>query len=196
MGMKGAMKDFVIKHEQVLRRFRLTGTNSTMTMLKSVLGTKGVVYGPTCSSGPLGGDAEVGALMCVEDLGGMFFFTDPLDPHPHVDDIKALIRMNNLYNLMHASNPSTGDALMRVLKKGLSQDKLIPTFYVSNMSPAAVWHRRHPQGDLYHFKLFPPLPGPFKDSINSLVRGLSNLPRATRKERLSKAWLAMKNLVL
>lgn len=53
------MKEFVIRHQKVLKRFRLTGTNSTMTMLKSVLGTDDVAYGPTCSSGPLGGDAEV-----------------------------------------------------------------------------------------------------------------------------------------
>merc|ERR1712137_132534 len=147
--MKGAMKDFVIKHQKILKRFRLTGTNSTMTMLKTVLGEKGVVYGPTCSSGPLGGDAEVGALMCLEDLGGMFFFTDPLDPHPHAADISALIRMADLHNLMHASNPGTGDALIRVLSKGLDNPELIPTFYTTNMSPAIMWHQTNPQGALY-----------------------------------------------
>ena len=38
------------------------------------------------------GDAEVGALMCVDDLGGMIFFTDPLDPHPHIHDVRSLER--------------------------------------------------------------------------------------------------------
>lgn len=163
--MKGAMKEFVIKHKEVLKRFRLTGTNSTMTMLKSVLGTEGVVYGPTCSSGPLGGDAEVGALMCVEDLGGMFFFTDPLDPHPHAADINALIRMNDLHNLMHASNPSTGDAFIRVLKKGLTQPEFIPTFYGTSMSPAIAWHKTNPRGSLYQP---PPPSGPFASLLKAL----------------------------
>jgi len=144
--MKGAMKEFVIRHQEVLKRFRLTGTKSTMTMLKTVLGTEGVAYGPTCSSGPLGGDAEVGALMCVGDLGGMIFFTDPLDPHPHASDILALIRMCDLHNLMHASNPSTGDALVRVLAKGLKDRTLIPTFYTSKMSAAINWHSTHDKG--------------------------------------------------
>jgi len=147
--MKGAMKEFVLKHQDVLKRFRLTGTNSTMTMLKSVLGEDEVEYGPTCSSGPLGGDAEVGALMCVEDLGGMIFFTDPLDPHPHASDIVALIRMADLHNVMHASNPSTGDALVRVLKEGLADPEKIPTFFTTSMSPAIDWHQHHWGGATY-----------------------------------------------
>ena len=45
-------------HAATLRRFRLTGTASTMTMLRSVMG-EDQEYGPTCTSGPLGGDAQV-----------------------------------------------------------------------------------------------------------------------------------------
>ena len=59
-------------------------------------------------------DVRNAILTYVEDLGGMFFFTDPLDPHPHATDVGALIRMCDLNNLMHASNPTTGDALVRV----------------------------------------------------------------------------------
>lgn len=36
--MKGPMREFVRANQDVLRKFRLTGTNSTITMLKSVLG--------------------------------------------------------------------------------------------------------------------------------------------------------------
>ena len=42
-----------------------------------------IEYGLTCTSGPLGGDAQVAALMCMEDLGALIFFTDPLSAHPH-----------------------------------------------------------------------------------------------------------------
>ena len=61
--MKPAMKAFVMEHKDTLLRFRLTGTASTMTMLREVLGD-GACFGPTCSSGPLGGDAQV-AAQCV-----------------------------------------------------------------------------------------------------------------------------------
>lgn len=51
-GMKDTMKKFVIAHKNVLKKFRLTGTQSTMTMLKSVFkGDDSIVYGPVCKSG-------------------------------------------------------------------------------------------------------------------------------------------------
>ena len=53
-----AAQAFVKAHANVLRCFRLTGTASTMTMLRSVMG-EDQAYGPTCASGPLGGDAQV-----------------------------------------------------------------------------------------------------------------------------------------
>ena len=53
-----ASQDFVKANTNILRRFRLTGTASTMKMLRSVMG-EGIEYGPTCASGPLGGDAQV-----------------------------------------------------------------------------------------------------------------------------------------
>jgi len=144
--MKNAMADFVQKHKATLKRFRLTGTNSTMTMLKSTLGEKDVVYGPTCSSGPLGGDAELGAQMCVHGLGGIIFFTDPLEPHPHGFDISALIRMADLHNLIHASNPTTADAVVHVLHEGLDDPDLVPSFYITAMSPAIEFHHAHEPG--------------------------------------------------
>jgi len=139
--MKAAMQDFVKKNAATLRKFRLTGTNSTMTMLKSVLGEESTVFGPTCSSGPLGGDAELIAQMCVHGLGGVVFFTDPLEPHPHTADIAALIRMANLHNVLHASNPTTANALTHVLAKGLDDPSLIPTFFTTSMSPAIPLHQ-------------------------------------------------------
>ena len=53
-----ATQEFVKTHRDVLSHFRLTGTESTMKMLRSVM-PPNVVFGPTCASGPLGGDAQV-----------------------------------------------------------------------------------------------------------------------------------------
>jgi hypothetical protein len=65
-GMKTTMKSFVLSNKNILKKFRLTGTNSAMTMLKEVFkGDDSVIFGPSCSSGPLGGDAELVALMCA-----------------------------------------------------------------------------------------------------------------------------------
>lgn len=77
--MKPAMKDFIQKNKNVLKKFRLTGTSTTMAMLREVYGDDpDVVYGPSCQSGPLGGDAELCAQMCLGELGGIIFFQDPV----------------------------------------------------------------------------------------------------------------------
>lgn len=60
--------------------------------------------------------------------------------------------MADLNNLMHASNPSTGDCLVKVLAKGLEEPRLIPSFYHTTVSPAVKWHTEHPMGVLFHKK--------------------------------------------
>ena len=56
-----AAQEFVKTHKNVLANYRLTGTASTMKMLRSVM-PPNVVFGPTCASGPLGGDAQVHSM--------------------------------------------------------------------------------------------------------------------------------------
>ena len=134
--MKAAMQDFVRENADILRQFRLTGTASTMKMLRSVLGDD-CCWGPTCSSGPLGGDAQVGAQMALHDLGAVFFFTDPLSAHPHMADVLSLIRMVNVNNVLHATNPTSAQAFVGVLQKGLAGDEAsIPSFFHTLECPA------------------------------------------------------------
>ena len=54
--------------------------------------------------------------MVLEDLGGIIFFTDPLTAHPHAEDIATLLRMADMNNVMHATNPITAVALVPVLR--------------------------------------------------------------------------------
>jgi len=142
--MKPAMKEFVKSHKEILRKFRLTGTNTTMTMLKDAFGDDPTVqYGPAFQSGPLGGDAELCALMCLEDLGGCIFFQDPLSAHPHQADIDSLTRLCNVHNILTANNPCTAHALCFVLKCALEagrKDK-IPSFFCSLKSPGVAVYK-------------------------------------------------------
>ena len=43
----------------------------------------------------------------------LVFFVDPLSPHPHDVDVKALIRMATLADIPFACNRATADAIMR-----------------------------------------------------------------------------------
>ena len=136
--MKPAMKAFVQDRRELLKKFRLTGTSTTMTMLRTIFDhDEDVTYGPSFKSGPLGGDAEVCALMCQGDLGGILFFMDPLDTHPHQCDISALIRLSNVTNILLATNPTSCYALTFILERALKEEKkdMIPSFFHSLESP-------------------------------------------------------------
>mmetsp|Transcript_4873 Transcript_4873/g.5399 ORF Transcript_4873/g.5399 Transcript_4873/m.5399 type:complete len:153 (-) Transcript_4873:183-641(-) len=133
------MKEFVIKYKNVLKKFRLTGTNSTMTMLGQVFqGDESVVFGPACSSGPLGGDAELVAMMAQGQLGGILFFQDPMTSHPHQCDIECLVRQALVHNTVIATTPTTAMTIMEVLKlalMGTGRPELLPSFFFSLQSP-------------------------------------------------------------
>lgn len=64
-------------------------------------------------SGPLGGDQQLGAMIAERRIDGLVFFVDPLSPHPHDVDVKALIRVATLVDIPFACNRATADAVMR-----------------------------------------------------------------------------------
>ena len=80
-----------------------------------------VEYGLACTSGPLGGDAQIAALMCLEDLGGVIFFIDPLSAHPHQADIDSLVRLCICGNVILCVNPSSAMSVMHTFKRALEK---------------------------------------------------------------------------
>jgi len=138
--MKPAMKVFIETHAEILKKFRITGTNTTMSMCKAIFGEHDpdVEYGVSCCSGPLGGDAQIAAQMVMEDIGGIIFFVDPMSAHPHQCDIDSLIRLANVGNVMLASNPATAESLLHLLRLALEEGKreMFPSFFYTLESPS------------------------------------------------------------
>jgi methylglyoxal synthase len=147
--MKPAMKEFITTYTEILNKFRITGTQTTMRMCKTLWGEDNpkIEYGLTCTSGPLGGDAQVAALMCMEDLGGLIFFTDPLSAHPHQADIDSLIRLANCGNVIMCINPTSAMSMMHVLKCALKKGSrgMIPSFFETLESPAVPEYKAQQQ---------------------------------------------------
>jgi len=82
-------------------------------------GTTGKKISELCSldihllkSGPLGGDAQLSAMIVDGELDMHIFLWDPMTPQPHDVDVKALLRMSVLYNIPTACNKSTADFII------------------------------------------------------------------------------------
>jgi methylglyoxal synthase len=105
---KDELVGWALKHRDKLALHQLWGTGTTGGRV--IEGTGLAVT--RLLSGPLGGDAQLGAMIAEGKLDVLIFFVDPLAAQPHDVDIKALIRLATLYNTPFAVNHATADAVL------------------------------------------------------------------------------------
>lgn len=107
--LKPRMVDWATQHRELLASHELMGTGTTGGLIEQALGLP--VY--RFKSGPLGGDQQIGAKVCEGEIDLVIFFWDPMAPHPHDVDVKALLRIAALYDVPIACNRSTADLMVQ-----------------------------------------------------------------------------------
>jgi methylglyoxal synthase len=105
---KEEMTQWVAFNRDTLARCTIFATATTGSAVEERLG----VPIHKLLSGPLGGDAQTGALIAERRIDVVFFFWDPLTPQPHDVDVKALLRLAVLYDVPIACNRSSADLLI------------------------------------------------------------------------------------
>jgi len=106
--MKRDILEWARYNQGTLSRHELYGTGTTGGLLAKELDLPVHRF----RSGPLGGDQQVGAGVAEGRIDFIIFFWDPLAPHPHDVDVKALLRVAVVYNVPIACNRATADFLL------------------------------------------------------------------------------------
>lgn len=88
-----------------LEKHNLWATGTTGKLLERKLG----LTINKLKSGPLGGDQQIGAMIAEGKLDVVVFLWDPLTSHVHDVDIKALVRIAAVHNIVLACDRSTAD---------------------------------------------------------------------------------------
>jgi methylglyoxal synthase len=107
-----------------LSRHELFATGTTGSLLSAELGLEVERF----LSGPLGGDQQVGAAIAEGRIDFVIFFWDPLEPHPHDVDVKALLRIAVVYNTPIACNRASADFMLSSSLMEKEYERIIPAF--------------------------------------------------------------------
>ena len=105
---KEALIRWCQKNRDILGQHFLCGTGTTARLISENTG----LPVEALKSGPLGGDQEVGARIAEGKIDMVIFFSDPLEAQPHDPDVKALLRIAQVYDIPIANNKASADFMI------------------------------------------------------------------------------------
>ncbi len=106
--MKDKMIAWVKQHESALDGLKIYATGTTGGRINDETN----LHVERLKSGPLGGDAQIGALIAEDNLDALIFFIDPLSALPHDVDVKSLLRLAILYDTLLAVNEASASVMI------------------------------------------------------------------------------------
>lgn len=107
-GKKRELVDWCDRNKDVLKSHFLCGTGTTARLIAERTGLPVKGY----CSGPLGGDQQIGAKIVEGQIDFVIFFSDPLTAQPHDPDVKALLRIAQVYDIPIANNKASADFMI------------------------------------------------------------------------------------
>ena len=108
-GKKPVLIQWCEDNKEILKNHNLCGTGTTARMISDKTGLTVKGY----NSGPLGGDQQIGAKIVEGRIDLIVFFSDPLTAQPHDPDVKALIRIAQVYDIPIAVNKASADFMIK-----------------------------------------------------------------------------------
>jgi methylglyoxal synthase len=109
---KAELSEWVVEHEAFLSRHALVATGTTGRRLMDRMPGLAI---ERLKSGPLGGDQQIGARIVEGALDLLVFFWDPLTAQPHEPDVRALLRIAQVYDIPVACSRATATLIVRGL---------------------------------------------------------------------------------
>lgn len=110
---KADMVEWAVFNASFLSHHKLVCTGTTGTLILKAFKEKGIAADVTCmNSGPLGGDAEIAALVVRKQVDLAVFLIDDLNPQPHEADIQMLLRQCRVHNVPIACNRYSADLMI------------------------------------------------------------------------------------
>lgn len=110
---KADMVDWARYNAGYLSRHHIVCTGTTGGLIQKAFEEMGVCADVQCmNSGPLGGDAEIAAMVVRHEVDLAVFLIDDLNPQPHEADIQMLLRQCRLHNVPIACNRISADLMI------------------------------------------------------------------------------------
>lgn len=110
---KADMVEWAVFNADMLSKHKLICTGTTGHLIQQAMKDKGVDVEITCmNSGPLGGDAEIAALVVRKQINLAVFLIDDLNAQPHEADIQMLLRQCRVHNVPIACNRYSADLMI------------------------------------------------------------------------------------